>query len=67
MYAVIIYFFTFSMSEELCIFFKKRDDHGFLSYQVLFICKKIVADDDAYLFWGWSKIRLFRINELIFL
>ena len=36
-------------------------------YQALFICKKLAADDDAYLGWGWSKRWLFRIKEMIFL
>ena len=28
-------------------------------YQALFVCKKLVADDDAYLRWGWSKFIFF--------
>ena len=35
-------------------------------YQALFICKKLAADDDAYLGWGWSKIWLFCIKSWFF-
>ena len=35
----------------VCTFlFKKRRSWLFKLYQVLFICKKIAADDDGYLF-----------------
>ena len=54
MYAVTISFFAFPVSKELYI--KKRRPRLFKLYQALFICKKLAADDDAYLGWGWSKI-----------
>ena len=34
-----IFFYFFNVWRTMH-FFKKRDDHGFLSYQALFICKK---------------------------
>ena len=53
MYAVTIYFFTFPTSKELYIFLKK-DDHSFLSYTKHYLsAKKLAADNDAYLGWGW--------------
>ena len=65
MYAVTISFFAFPVSKELYI--KKRRPRLFKLYQALFICKKLAAEDDANLNWGWSKIWLCRIKELIFL
>ena len=56
MYAVTIMFFTFQISKELYIFLKKRQPRLFKLYQVLFIWKKIAAEDDDYLGWDWSKI-----------
>ena len=51
-----MFFLTFPISKELNIFLKKRPPRIFKLYQALFICKKLAADDDAYLGWGWSKI-----------
>ena len=46
-------FFTFPIFKELYI--KKRPPWLFKLYQALFICKKLAADYDACLCWGWSK------------
>ena len=35
---------------------KKRQPQLLKLYQALFVCKKLVADDDAYLAWGWLEI-----------
>ena len=67
MYAVTRCFYTFPVPKELYIFLKEKDEHSFLSYQALFICKKLATGDDGYLGWGSSKIWLFRTKELIFL
>ena len=41
MYAVTRCFFTFPISKELYIvFFKKKDDHGFLSYTKHYLSAK---------------------------
>ena len=56
MYVVTLSFFNFPVSKEPYIFFKKRRPRLFKLYEALFICKKLEADDDAYLGWGWSKI-----------
>ena len=52
MHAVTKYFFTFSISNELYIFFKKNDELLIKLYQILFIYKKLAENDDDYL--GWS-------------
>ena len=59
--------YTFPISKELYIKKKKKQPQLFKLYQALFICKKLAADNDAYLGWSWSKIWLFGIKELIFL
>ena len=49
MHALTRYFFTNLISNELHIFLKKIDEHGFLSYtKHYFSPKKIAVDDDAY-------------------
>ena len=66
MYAVTKYFFTFPISKELYVFKKKTWWTQLLKlHQVLFIYKKLAANDDG-LGWSRSKISLFRKKELIF-
>ena len=59
MYAVTRCFYTFAVPKELYIFLKEKDDHSFLSYQALFIYKKLATADDGYLGWGSPKFWLF--------
>ena len=40
MHAVTKYFFTFSISNELYIFFKKNDEHFLLSYTKYYLSTK---------------------------
>ena len=47
-------------------FFKKWWTQVLKLYQILFIYKKLAANDDDYLGWSWSKMWIFRIKELIF-
>ena len=54
MHAVITYCFTFLISEELYI--TKMMNTLLKLYQALFMYKKLAADDDTFLSWGWSKI-----------
>ena len=66
MHAVTRHCFTFPISDELYIFLKKWWIWLLKLYQILFIYKKLAADDDAFLSWGWSKVWLFWSKELIF-
>ena len=66
MYVVTISFFNFPISKELYVFLKKRWPRPFKVYQALIICKKIAADDNAYLGWCWSKFWFFSYKRADF-
>ena len=62
MYTATTYCFTFPVSKKLYIK-KKRRPRLFKLYQALYICKKLAADDDDYLGWGWWKIQTLQLKH----